>query len=53
MIGFYFLLAIGLVALWFLLSFIYKPLGRFLGRIWDDSMEAMTEEDIDNNKTKE
>lgn len=34
-----------LVALWFLLSALYKPIGMFLYRIFDDSRSEMKEEE--------
>lgn len=39
------LVVVGLVALWFLLSSIYKPLGKFIYRIGKDAVDAMTEEE--------
>ncbi len=47
--AFYLLVFIGVVAVWFLLSFAYKPIGRLFYRIWKDSRDAMMEE----NKNKE
>lgn len=39
------------VILWFLLTFLFQPLGKFLLRIIDDTIEAM--EDDDKHKEKE
>ena len=39
------------VILWFLLTFLFQPLGKFLLRIIDDMIEAM--EDDDKHKEKE
>ena len=39
------LIAIVLVGLWFLLAFIYKPLGKLFRKIYKDSINAMNEED--------
>lgn len=36
------------VAIWFLLAFIYKPLGRIIFRIWNDAIS-----EIKNNEEKE
>lgn len=45
-------LAAGL--LWLLLSFAFKPLGKFVSRLWKDAKDAMDEEDKEENKnTKE
>lgn len=43
--AFWILVLLGLVLLWFLLSFLFKPLGKFFGRLWSDAMEAMNEDD--------
>ena len=42
---FWFLILLGVVALWFLLSFAYKGIGRFFKRIFKDSYHAMTSDD--------
>lgn len=39
------------VILWFLLTFLFQPLGKFLLRIIDDTIEAM--EDDEKHKEKE
>lgn len=51
MVAFYILVGIGLVFLWFLLSFLFKPVGRFFYRIWSDTEDAMY--DDDNTEQKE
>ena len=38
-----FLILIGGFLLWLICSFLYKPIGRFFGRLADDAIEAMTE----------
>ena len=45
------LVLIALVALWFLLSFAFYPLGRILHRIWKDANEEINRED--NTEKKE
>lgn len=45
---FYLLVIIGVVVLWFLLAFMFKPVGRFFHRIYRDAIDEMMEED--NNK---
>lgn len=42
--AFYFLVILGLILLWFLLAFLFKPLGRFFKRLWNDAIEE-TERD--------
>lgn len=45
-----FLIIIGGFLLWLICSFLYKPIGRFFGRLADDAIEAMTEfEEINKN----
>lgn len=44
------LVVVGLVALWFLLSAIYKPLGKFIYRIGKDAVDAMTEDETENEE---
>ncbi len=36
------------VAIWFLLAFMYKPLGKIVYRIWNDAVN-----EIKNNEEKE
>lgn len=45
MFAFYILVCIGLVFLWFLLAFLFKPIGRFFCRLWSDAEDAMYDED--------
>lgn len=42
---FWFLVVLALIALWFLLSFVYKGVGRFFKQIFKDSVEAIVKED--------
>lgn len=46
--GFGILVLIGCVALWFLLAFLYKPIGKFLYRIFKDAAD-----ELNDNETKE
>ena len=43
------------VALWFILSFTFKPLGRFLSWIWKRALVAlgMRDDDEDDQKSEE
>ena len=47
--AFILLVIIGLVVLWFLCSFLYKPIGRFVGTIINDARETMKDEDLQNS----
>lgn len=40
------------VLLWFLLAFLYKPLGKLLHRIWKDSMDEINKEDEEVKKNE-
>jgi|GEM_PF-1091163 hypothetical protein len=42
---FYILLILGLVLLWFILSFCFKPFGKFANKLYGDAKRAMTEEE--------
>lgn len=37
--------------LWVLLSFAFKPLGRFVDRVWKDAKDAMDDEDPSDKNT--
>ena len=51
---FYFLVFLLAIFLWFTLSFLYKPTGRFFYRLWSDAKEAIDEKENnikgENNK---
>lgn len=49
---FYFLVILGVIALWFCLAFIFRPVGKLFTRVWKEAVNAMTEEDI-NKKEEE
>lgn len=48
---FIFLAFVFAAVLWVLLSFAFKPLGRFVGRVWKDAKDAMDEEDPSDEDT--
>lgn len=53
-IVFYLLVVIVLVALWFMLIGVFKPLGRYLYRVYKDTRDVMVECDkVDIEKEKE
>lgn len=39
------LVLLGLIALWFLLSFAFRPLGRIIYRIWKDAVDEINKEE--------
>lgn len=49
---FVFLVICGAVAVWFLLSGIFQPLGRFLGRIWSDARNEIKKENKEDKENK-
>ena len=38
------LIILGVIILWFLCSSLYRPLGKFVGRIINDARDAMDDE---------
>lgn len=46
--AFYILVFLGLVALFFLLAFMFRPIGKFFHRIWQDAVDAI--EEVDNKE---
>ena len=47
---FIFLVLVGAVILWFLLSALFDPFGRFLHRIWKDAADEINREDQNKEK---
>ena len=47
---FVFLVLVGAVVLWFLLSALFYPFGRFLHRIWKDAADEINREDQNKEK---
>lgn len=45
MIAFYILVIIGLILLWFLLSGLFKPIGKLFSKLGKDAVDAIKEED--------
>ena len=50
---FIFLVLVGAVVIWFLLSALFYPFGRFLHRIWKDVVDEMNREGNKENKENE
>jgi len=48
--AFVILVMLAAVALWFLLSFVFFPLGKFIYRIWKDAIDEINRKDKEENK---
>lgn len=48
--AFIILVILGAVVLWFLLSFVFYPLGRFIYRIWKDAVDEINRKDESEEK---
>ena len=48
---FIFLVFVLAAVLWVMRSFVFRPLGRFVGRVWKDAKDAMDEEDPSEDDT--
>lgn len=46
------LLLLGLVILWFLLSFLYRPLGKLVMKIYNESIEEIKKEEDEKENIK-
>lgn len=46
------LVILGAILLWFLLSFVFYPLGRFLYLLWKDATDEMNREDKSKRRKK-
>lgn len=49
-ITFWLSIIFGAVVLWFLLSFLYRPIGKIVKKIITGSFDAIEKEDHDKNK---
>lgn len=47
---FVFLVIVSVVAVWFLLSFAFRPIGRFFYRIWKDAIDEINKNDESEEK---
>lgn len=47
-----FLIIIAAVLMWIVCSFLYKPIGRFFNRLFDDVKEAVLEENFEEKDNK-
>jgi F0F1-type ATP synthase membrane subunit b/b' len=48
--AFWLLTALFCIAIWFLGYFLYKPIGKYIKKIFSNSMEAMKEEKEDGKE---
>lgn len=44
-IVFYLLIFLGLIAVWFCLTFAFKPVGKIVKKVVQDTVDVMTDED--------
>ena len=51
--AFIFLVAIGAISTWFLLSFAFRPIGRFIYQIWKDAVDEINKNDESEEKKDE
>lgn len=47
---FYILVFIAAILLWFLLAFMFKPMGKIGHKVWQDAVDAINEEENENKK---
>lgn len=47
---FIFLVFLGTILLWFLLAFLFKPIGNIISRLVSDVMDAMEIDDTENKE---
>lgn len=52
-IAFYILVILAATALWFLCSFLFKPLGKFFTKIFKDTKDIINEQDEKEKEDKE
>ena len=51
--AFIILVFLGAVVLWFLLSFAFRPIGKFIYRIWKDAVDEINKNDESEEKKDE
>lgn len=52
-LAFILLVILGLIVLWFLLSFAFVPIGKFIHKIYQNAVDELNKEDIKNEENKE
>jgi F0F1-type ATP synthase membrane subunit b/b' len=45
---FYLFVVVAIIFLWFALAFLFKPIGRFFIRLWEDVKREMNSEEKEN-----
>lgn len=50
---FWLLVVVIAVVLWFLLAFVFYPIGKFLWKIGNDAMDELNKDDKDNKRKDE
>lgn len=48
--AFILLVLLGAVVVWFLLSFAFRPIGRFIYRIWRDVVDSINKEESEEKE---
>lgn len=48
--AFWVLAIMALIALWFLLSFAFKPIGSFFYRLWKDARDEINNDDMEDEQ---
>lgn len=48
--AFILLVLLGAVVVWFLLSFAFRPIGRFIYRIWKDAVDSIKKEESEEKE---
>lgn len=46
------LVILGATALWFLLSFLFRPIGNLFFKIWEDAMNEMNKKEDEEKEDK-
>lgn len=52
-LAFIVLVILALVALWFLLSFAFKPVGSFFYRLWKDAKDKISKDDMEEKQNEQ
>jgi F0F1-type ATP synthase membrane subunit b/b' len=48
----FFLIIVGAILLWIICSFVFKPIGKFINRVFANVKSSMLEEEIETKETK-
>lgn len=47
--AFIILMVLAVIAIWFLLSFAFRPIGKVIYRIWKDAVDSIKKEESEEN----